>query len=232
MSTSEEYLKAFRENRVISLGKLWRSTPRDEIERLIKDVEGCQDCVLYWPLITGLKPGEYHIGWCNAAFPDQATAQRSQGRLDGFLIVARTIRASKAFSPIPHLDSDSTITPSNENRDLKRSATIEDSEDEGRKRARLSQRDEPRREETNREEDIAPAGIPKTSAQSFFQGLTNTNSVLVRKSSDQAKEWTEYYLCDPQPGTNYLLLVAKDDILDTIQIKTVSDPVTEENQPR
>lgn len=100
MSTSEEYLKAFRENRVISLGKLWRSTPRDEIERLIKDVEGCQDCVLYWPLITGLKPGEYHIGWCNAAFPDQATAQRSQGRLDGFLIVARTIRASKAFSPI------------------------------------------------------------------------------------------------------------------------------------
>ncbi|KAI0869015.1 hypothetical protein GGS24DRAFT_506197 [Hypoxylon argillaceum] len=220
MSTSEEYLKAFRENRVISLGKLWRSTPRDEIERLIKDVEGCQDCVLYWPLITGLKPGEYHIGWCNAAFPDQATAQRSQGRLDGFLIVARTIRASKAFSP---------ITATALLRAPPRLRTARTKEENGldyRKETSLEER-RPTEKRISHQQ-----GFLKPQLNLFFQGLTNTNSVLVRKSSDQAKEWTEYYLCDPQPGTNYLLLVAKDDILDTIQIKTVSDPVTEENQPR
>jgi hypothetical protein len=75
--------------------------------------------------------------------------------------------------------------------------------------------------ETQRVEDATPAQLSRTSARSLLQSMAANNTVLIRKSTDQTNEWTEYYLCDSEPGMNHVLLVAKDDILDTIQIKIV-----------
>ncbi|KAI1123675.1 hypothetical protein F5Y10DRAFT_269819 [Nemania abortiva] len=218
-----QYLQAFRKGCVISLGRLCPEMPHDEIERIVRSVKGCEDCVLYWPLIATARSTDYHRGWCNAAFQDKATARRARDRLDGIPIGRKLIKASRANDPISVLDIPPTA-PSEEPRHRKRPA-VEDDKGDARKRVRLSLS-----AEMHGAEGVTHVGLPTAPVRSLEHDLGASDSVLLRRSTDPTKGWTEYYVCNPVSESNYLL-VSKDDMMDTIQIKIMLNDTGNSTSP-
>ncbi|KAI0101383.1 hypothetical protein GGR51DRAFT_563561 [Nemania sp. FL0031] len=198
-----DYIQAYKEDRVVHLKDICRDASQVTVTIIVNSVEYCKECVLYWPFVN---PTSTHSGWCQAIFPDKPTAQRARQRLDHFRVNWKQIRA---LSPYGSPSKDMTSITYYQNR--KRPAV-----DDGRettKRASLLPSIE-----TEGEADITPAAVAIPPSQSLVLRLKTRSSVLLRKSTDPAKEWKQYYVCNPTPESNYLL-VSEDDMMDTVQVK-------------